>query len=75
MIEKDQDSSHPDLSKTITRELGPNDVLRYESARWWRNLNRGMAILGVLIIAVIVRPSSTSTFDLDARTDLFSRLF
>ena len=54
-IEKDQNISSPDISKTITREFGPTDLLRYESARWWRNLNRGMAVLGVLIIAVIVR--------------------
>jgi hypothetical protein len=54
-IEKDQNISNPDISKTITREIGPTDLLRYESARWWRNLNRGMAVLGVLVIAIIVR--------------------
>jgi hypothetical protein len=54
-IEKDQNIINPDISKTIAREFGPTDLLKYESARWWRNLNRGMAVLGVLIIAVIVR--------------------
>lgn len=30
------------------------DEARYENARWWRNLNRLMCIIGVLIIAAIV---------------------
>ncbi|KAI9746579.1 MAG: hypothetical protein M1818_000292 [Claussenomyces sp. TS43310] len=37
----------------VARELGPMDEARYESARWWRNLNRGMAVLGFLIIITI----------------------
>lgn len=73
MIEKDQNTSNPDISKTIARELGPTDLLRHESARWWRNLNRGMAILGVLIIAVIVGFPLVE-FDADTRTDLVLRL-
>jgi len=30
------------------------DETRYESARWWRNLNRVMSIVGLLIIGAIV---------------------
>ncbi|KAH6636608.1 hypothetical protein F5144DRAFT_187034 [Chaetomium tenue] len=30
------------------------DETRYESARWWRNLNRGMSIIGLLIIGAVV---------------------
>jgi len=30
------------------------DETRYESARWWRNLNRFMSIIGLLIIGAIV---------------------
>ncbi|KAK1751650.1 hypothetical protein QBC47DRAFT_307235 [Echria macrotheca] len=30
------------------------DEVRYESARWWRNLNRFMSIIGLLIIGAIV---------------------
>ena len=26
----------------------------YESARWWRNLNRGMSIIGLLIIGAVI---------------------
>ena len=55
MIESDHNKSTPKFSETIARELDPADISRYESARWWRNLNRGMAVVGILIIAVIVR--------------------
>jgi hypothetical protein len=75
MIEKDHNTSNPNIPKTITQELGPTDVSRYESARWWRNLNRGMAVLGVLIIAIIVRLPCSRTFGSEARTDLVPRLF
>lgn len=30
------------------------DETRYESARWWRNLNRVMSLIGLLIIGAIV---------------------
>lgn len=30
------------------------DETRYESARWWRNLNRAMSVVGLLIIGAVV---------------------
>jgi len=30
------------------------DEARYDSARWWRNLNRFMSIIGLLILGAIV---------------------
>ncbi|QSZ30706.1 hypothetical protein DSL72_000264 [Monilinia vaccinii-corymbosi] len=36
------------------RVFGPLDEARYESARWWRNLNRWMSAVGLLIIAAII---------------------
>ncbi len=30
------------------------DQSRYESARWWRNVNRIMSIVGLLVIGAIV---------------------
>jgi hypothetical protein len=30
------------------------DETRYESARWWRNLNRVMSAVGLIIIGVVV---------------------
>ncbi|RDL35172.1 uncharacterized protein BP5553_07103 [Venustampulla echinocandica] len=36
------------------REFGPMDMKRFENARWWRNLNRWMSVIGVFIIAAVV---------------------
>lgn len=30
------------------------DETRYESAKWWRNLNRVMSVVGLLIIGAVV---------------------
>ena len=40
-----------------TRQFGPMDEARFESAKWWRGLNRWMSMVGILIIAVIVSSS------------------
>jgi adenylylsulfate kinase-like enzyme len=39
-----------DLEKT----LGPADQARYENARWWRILNRYMAVIGIGVIIAVV---------------------
>lgn len=39
-----------DLEKTIISI----DEARYENARWWRNINRIMSVLGLLVIGAIV---------------------
>jgi hypothetical protein len=58
MRERDYSTSNLDESNECandyTRQFGPMDEARYESARWWRNLNRWMSIVGLLIIAAIV---------------------
>jgi hypothetical protein len=43
------ESTHPAL-----RYQQHMDETRYESARWWRNLNRGMSIVGLLIIGAVI---------------------
>lgn len=30
------------------------EEMRYESARWWRNLNRLMSVVGLLIIGAVI---------------------
>ncbi|KAI0816658.1 hypothetical protein GGR55DRAFT_247800 [Xylaria sp. FL0064] len=35
------------------RRVTPVDDIRYQSARWWRNLNRYMSIIGLLILGAI----------------------
>jgi hypothetical protein len=54
---RERDSSTSNLSQgpnDYTRQLGPMDEARYESAKWWRNLNRWMSLVGVLIIVAVV---------------------
>ncbi|KAI1129591.1 hypothetical protein F5Y10DRAFT_276646 [Nemania abortiva] len=36
------------------QRVAPIDDSRYQSARWWRNLNRYMSIIGLLILGAIV---------------------
>jgi hypothetical protein len=43
-----------DRAKALVREKYITDEVRYESARWWRTLNRGMAVVGTVLMIVIV---------------------
>ena len=45
----------PNIAHDIEKALGPIDQARYENARWWRNINRVMSIIGIFIILAIVR--------------------
>jgi hypothetical protein len=57
--EADNSSSQLDttnqISNDYTRRYGTIDEKRFENAKWWRNLNRWMSVVGFLIIAAIVR--------------------
>ncbi|KAI1420578.1 hypothetical protein F5Y12DRAFT_719398 [Xylaria sp. FL1777] len=44
------DDSGPE---SLYRRVAPIDDTRYQSARWWRNLNRYMSVLGLLILGAI----------------------
>jgi hypothetical protein len=56
--EADNSSSQLDTSNqnatNYDRRFGPIDEKRFENAKWWRNLNRWMSVVGFLIIAAIV---------------------
>lgn len=58
MGELDHSASNLDARNTVrneyTRQFGPTDEARYESAVWWRKLNRWMSFVGVLIVASVV---------------------
>lgn len=45
------------VGQELENRLAPMDVAQYENARWWRNLNRMMMIVGVFVIVAIVRLS------------------
>ena len=38
----------------LEQQLGTIGEARYENARWWRNVNRVMSGVGVLIIIAII---------------------
>jgi hypothetical protein len=42
------------LEENLARQCDPIDEAKYENARWWRNLNRIMSVIGALLIAAIV---------------------
>lgn len=47
------DSTNENINE-YARHLKPMDEARYESARWWRQLNRIMSFVGVLILGAVV---------------------
>ncbi|MCJ1458390.1 hypothetical protein MMC28_008762 [Mycoblastus sanguinarius] len=42
------------IVEDLEKQLGPIDEARYENARWWRNINRIMSVVGILIIIAII---------------------
>ncbi|KAM0334075.1 hypothetical protein ACHAQA_001095 [Verticillium albo-atrum] len=55
MAEREQTgSSLPDIDTELPRRVAHIDEMHYRSACWWRNLNRIMALVGILIVAAIV---------------------
>jgi hypothetical protein len=58
MQERDHSTSNLDSTNDVAndyaRQFGPMDEARYESAKWWRRLNRWMSLVGVLVIAAVV---------------------
>ena len=46
--------SRLEVARDLEKSMGLAGAARYENARWWRNLNRGMSVLGVILLAAIV---------------------
>lgn len=54
MRERDESSANLDISNDYAREFEGADQKRYDSARWWRRVNRLMSVVGLMIIAAVV---------------------
>jgi len=54
MTEADHGKSRLDILEEMNRLWSPMDERRYQSARWWRILNRIFSVVGVAIIVLIV---------------------
>jgi hypothetical protein len=53
MMQRSQSESHVGGQADSFGLLYPIDDSRYQSARWWRNLNRFMAAIGLLILGAV----------------------
>ena len=49
-----QEDTEPGREKTLQMRVLDLERKRYENARWWRNLNRWMIPLGLVIITIVV---------------------
>jgi hypothetical protein len=67
---QERDNSTSNLSEVApvdySRYLGAMDEVRYESAKWWRRVNRTMSFVGLVVLASIV---STAVDCFRFRTD------
>jgi hypothetical protein len=53
-MEEQGDSSSRFGHVNMEHEIRLLDERRYDSAKWWRNLNRVMSVVGLLIIGAVV---------------------
>lgn len=53
-ISKEATPNQTDVERAIAQDVAPLEQKHYQKARWWRNLNRSMSVVGVLIIVAIV---------------------
>lgn len=42
------------LAEDLEKHLDPIDEARYENTRWWRNINRIMSPIGIVIVVAVV---------------------
>ncbi len=47
------DQSEFGVSETYKRQLAMADEQRFQNARWWRTLNRCMAVVGLLLLGAV----------------------
>lgn len=53
-LSKEATPSQVDVERAMQMAVGPTEEKSYLKARWWRNLNRIMAVFGAGLIAAIV---------------------
>lgn len=53
-ITHDPETGGPTLQQQLEHQIALKDEATYVNLRWWRNLNRFMCIVGLVIIAIIV---------------------
>lgn len=63
----------PDIEKAAAHRAVLADNLRYENARWWRNLNRCMTPVGLSIIIIVVCSLKISPYIYEPFTNIHNR--
>jgi hypothetical protein len=53
-IMDDPEAGGPTLQEQLDRRTAISEEIRYTNLRWWRNLNRFMCVVGLVVIAIIV---------------------
>lgn len=59
-LSKEATPSQVDVERAFAQQVGHIDEKRYHKALWWRNLNRIMSAVGILLVGVIVSLFSLS---------------
>ena len=50
----DPEAGGPTLQEQLDHRTAMSEEVRYANLRWWRNLNRFMSLVGLVVIAIIV---------------------
>jgi hypothetical protein len=53
-IPHDPEVGGPTLQEQLDHQAATRHNIRYENLRWWRNLNRFMAMVGLVIVSIVV---------------------
>jgi hypothetical protein len=53
-FQHDPEFGGPTLQEQLDHQAATRHEIRYENLRWWRNLNRFMAMVGLVIVSIIV---------------------
>jgi hypothetical protein len=44
----------PNVEAKMQQKMDIEDDIRFENARWWRGLNRGMCVVGLVVIVLVI---------------------
>lgn len=73
-IGHDLEAGGPTLQQQLDHRTALGDEIRYANLRWWRNLNRFMSCVGLVVIAIIVSYGDATNGETGQSTDLVYRL-
>ncbi|KAI9808535.1 MAG: hypothetical protein M1825_003684 [Sarcosagium campestre] len=54
MMDEKRNAKEPSFAEALSIYVRSADEARYENARWWRNVNRIMSIVGLILIGAVI---------------------